>query len=368
MKVTAMGEQTTLSDRKRRAGQRLIVGIGGLTPTPVERRFAQEARPAGFILFKHNVEEPAQVRELNRELQGFLPDSLPPLLSVDQEGGRVQRIRVTEWPPARWLGNVDDLDLTRKLGRAMGDELRAMGFNLDFAPVADVDSNPRNPVIGDRSFGSDPKRVARHMRAWAAGLHDAGVIGCVKHFPGHGDTHQDSHKELPVVEKERPDLEQCELLPFRQAIAGGIGMVMSAHVVYPAWDEHNPATLSARILQGVLREDLGFGGVLISDDMEMGAVRGRMPLDMQLDLGCRASLDLFIFSHELPFAVEAWETLVRLQEDDATHDRLAIDSNRRLLALRRRFMLETAAAPLLSVVGSMEHRMLVADVNARGRA
>jgi beta-N-acetylhexosaminidase len=363
-----MGEQTTLAERKRRAAQRLILGFEGTGLPAALRGFVREAPPAGFILFARNIEEAAQVRELNRELLGLLPASLPPLLSVDQEGGRVLRIRDTQWPPMRWLGNADDPGLTEQVAAAMAGELAAMGFNLDWAPVADVDSNPKNPVIGDRSFSPDPEIVARHVLAFLDGLHGAGLMGSVKHFPGHGDTSVDSHLDLPVVEKELPDLEQCELLPFRQAVAAGVEIVMTAHVVFPEWDEDNPATMSERILRGWLRERLGHTGVVVSDDMEMGAIRGRFALVQQLDLACRATVDLFLCCKSLDLQVEAWETLIKLAEDDPTHDQLSRDSMGRLLGLRERFLLSPLPTPPLDLVGGQQHLDLARLVSARGGA
>lgn len=368
MSRPAVGEQTSLADRKRRASQRLILGFEGTSVPESLRSFVREAPPAGFILFARNIEEAAQVRELNRELHGLLPAAMPPLLSVDQEGGRVLRIRDTQWPPMRWLGNADDPGLTHQVAQAMAGELAAMGFNLDWAPVADVDSNPANPIIGDRSFSPDPEVVARHVLAFLGGLHGAGLMGSVKHFPGHGDTSVDSHLDLPIVEKELPDLEQCELLPFRRAIEAGVEIVMTAHVVFPEWDEHNPATMSERILRGWLRDRLGHQGVVVSDDMEMGAVRGRYPLEHQLDLACRATVDLFLCCKSIDLQVEAWETLIKLQEQDPTHDRLSQDSMRRLLALRERFLLERSPVPPLDVVGGIANRDLALAVAARGKA
>lgn len=364
----AIGEQTTLADRKRRAGQRLIIGFPGAAPPEESRRFIRAARPAGFILFARNVEEPGQVRELNRELEALLPQSLPPLLSVDQEGGRVQRIRATSWPRARWLGNLDDPARTRAIARALALELRAMGFNVNWAPVADVDSNPANPVIGDRSFSRDPAAVARHAQAFLEGMEEVGVLGCVKHFPGHGDTSVDSHLDLPVVEKEPPELERTELRPFRHLIRAGAPMVMTAHVRYPAWDEEHPATMSAPILQGQLRGALGHTGVVVSDDLEMKAVRGRYPLELQLDRASRASVDLFLCCSEVELQWEAFELLVRLQEGDKRHDDLAIDAMARLKALRHRLFSPTRPVPELSHVGSIAHRDLALFVEAHGRS
>jgi beta-N-acetylhexosaminidase len=322
--MKATGEQTTLEDRKRRAGQRLILGLRGPGIDDDFRELVATVKPAGFILFARNVEEPSQVRELNRELASLVPSAHPALLSVDQEGGRVQRVRETLWPPMRTVGNVDDEAASRNFGRALADEVRALGFNVNWAPCADVDSNPDNPVIGDRAFGRSPEAVARHVVAVMQGLHAGGVVGCVKHFPGHGDTNVDSHLDLPVVDKDVGDIARCELLPFAAAVRAGVGMVMTAHVLFPAIDEDFPATMSSTILRGWLRERMGFEGIICSDDMEMKAVRGRYPLEQQLDLATRATVDLFLCCKEYSLAHEAWEILVHLQESDPGHDDAAI--------------------------------------------
>jgi beta-N-acetylhexosaminidase len=362
----AIGEMTSLALRKRRAGQRLLVGFDGTSPAPEFVRFVREAAPAGFILFARNVEEPAQVRELNRELAALLPASLPPLLSVDQEGGRVQRVKATRWPTLRALGNIDHLPTTAQFARALADEVRALGFNLNFAPCADVDSNPKNPVIGDRSFGPDPGQVVRHVAAFVEAAQARGLVCCAKHFPGHGDTSVDSHLDLPTVERDRPEIERTELPPFAAAVQAGVGMVMTSHVVFPAYDESVPATMSEPILRGLLRGRLGWGGVTISDDLEMKAVRGRYPLDMQLDLASRAGVDLFCISRSLDLCVEAWETLVRLQELDPRHDDAATDAQGRLMALRERFFKEAPPAPPVSLVGDPAHRALAESLRRQG--
>jgi len=370
VQVTASGEQTTLSDRKRRAGQRIIMGIGGAGLTDDERRLIRTVRPAGFILFSRNVEEPAQVRELNRELHSLLPDRFPPLLSVDQEGGRVLRIKATRWPAMRVLGNIDRTQTTHQVACAMADELRAMGFNVNYAPCADVDSNPRNPVIGDRSFSRRPERVSAHVNAFARGLHSRGIIGCVKHFPGHGDTDVDSHKALPIVDKELGDLRETELVPFRHAVEAGIGLVMTSHVLFPALDEQYPATMSRRVLHGLLREELGYQGVVISDDLEMKAVRDRWPIHEVLDRATQATVDLFCigrsFEHDLTLTMAAWESLIRIQEDDpGQHDRTT-DAEHRLSALRERFLLSPPPPADLSVVGCGAFAALASELRRKG--
>ena len=366
--VTAVGESTTLSERKRRAGQRLILGLPGPEIDIVTRKLIQLIRPAGFILFARNVEDPAQVKELNRELASLVPPELPALLSVDQEGGRVMRIRkgATAFPPLRWLGNCADESLTTRYAEALADEVAAMGFNLNWAPVADVDSNPKNPVIGDRSFGRDPKEVAHQVSIFVRATQARGILCCAKHFPGHGDTDQDSHLTLPKVEKERPDLEQCELLPFRAAVQAGVAGVMSAHVVFPAFDEDYPATMSPAILRDWLRGPLGFEGMVVSDDMEMQAVKDRWPLETVLEKACSATVDLFLVCKEQERQVAFFEALVRLQEEDLRQHTLAEDSFKRVMATRERFFLRRAPPPGLDVLDRIEHRMLAELVRARG--
>jgi beta-N-acetylhexosaminidase len=368
--MNVVGLTTSTADRKRRAGQRLIIGIAGPSITPEERSFIRDAKPGGFILFSRNVEEPAQVRELNRELASLLPADLPPIRCVDQEGGRVQRVKApaTAWPPMRWVGNVGDLEFTRAVGVALAREVHALGFDLDFAPVVDVDSNPKNPIIGDRAFANDPGATGRQVAAFISGMQGAGVIACAKHFPGHGDTATDSHLELPVVEKDPPDLEQVELAPFADAVAAGVATVMTAHVLYPAWDEEVPATMSSRILDGLLRKRLGFGGLLISDDLEMKAVRGRYPLEQQLRMASSATVDAFLACKELALQAECWEVLVRLQEVGKAEEDAAVDGARRVHALRERFFHARPPQPGLDVLGCGEHQDLALRARALGMA
>ncbi len=366
MKV--IGLTTSTADRKRRAGQRIVMGIAGPRVSEEERRLIKEVRPGGFVLFGRNIEEPRQVLELNRELASLLPTDVPPIRTVDQEGGRVQRVRepATRWPPMRHVGNVADLDLTRAVGAAIGREVRALGFDLDFAPVADVDSNPKNPVIGDRSFGSESWAVSRHVWAFIHGMQDEGCIACAKHFPGHGDTSVDSHLDLPVVEKDPPDLDQLELPPFEAAIRAGVGSVMTAHVLFPTLDEERPATMSSRIVGAILRERFTYNGVVFSDDMEMKAVRGRYPLEMQLREATTAGVDSFLFCKEPELVLEGYEILVRLQEEDKRQEDAAIDSVKRWSTMRERFLKDASPRPELSVLGCAEHLDLALRVRAQG--
>lgn len=366
--IGIVGLTTSTAHRKRRAGQRLVVGLSGPSLTGDERAFIREVGPGGFILFRRNVEEPAQVLELNRELASLLPAERPPIRCVDQEGGRVQRVKepATLWPPMRFVGNVDRPAFTEAVGRALAREVRAMGFDLDFAPVADVDSNPANPIIGDRAFARAARRVGAHAAAFVRGMQDEGCIACAKHFPGHGDTATDSHLELPVVEKDPPDLDALELEPFRACIEAEVGTVMTAHVLYPGWDEDVPATMSPRILDGILRRRLGYRGVIVSDDLEMKAVRGRYPLDRQLRAATAATVDVFLVCSDLALAHQSWETLVRLQEEDPRQEDAAIDAVKRWHALRERFLAKPPPRPPLTVLGTAAHHELALRARVEG--
>ncbi|MBI3078667.1 MAG: beta-N-acetylhexosaminidase, partial [Deltaproteobacteria bacterium] len=255
-------------------GQLFVVGFEGKAPTrALSERLARD-RVGGIALFSRNLEGPRQVAELVRSLQTLSPVA-PLLICVDQEGGRVARLKApfTELPPARVVGEAGSEALTYRLGTAVGRELKAVGINVNFAPVLDVDTNPQNPVIGDRAFGPSADLVARLGAAYIRGLQDQGVAATGKHFPGHGDTTEDSHLTLPLVTKERARLHREELPPFRAGMMQGLRLLMSAHVMYPALDPEWPATLSHAILTGLLRDELGYTGAVMTDDLKMAAVR-----------------------------------------------------------------------------------------------
>lgn len=364
-RVSAVGEQTSLADRKRRAGQRLFLGFEGLAVDQDTRKLIAEIRPAGFILFARNIEDPRQVLELNRELSSLCEPAFPPLLSIDQEGGRVQRIRqpATCWPPMRAVGCAENQ--TYDVSRAIALELKAMGFHLNFAPVADVDSNPDNPVIGDRSFSPSPDAVCKHVAAFIAGHQEAHIMACAKHFPGHGDTALDSHLDLPVVDRSTPELLRTEMPPFKAAIQAGVASIMTAHVIFAAWDEQWPATLSEKIIRPRLREQLGFDGLVFSDDLEMKAVAGRYPLALQLERATKASVDILLCCKSPDLQWLAYTELIRLQENSPAAEKASVKSNKRLEAARLQYCLPHKK-PALDVVGCAEHLALAELVRQQG--
>src|SRR5438876_7889714 len=258
---------------RRQIGRLLIAGFGGHQP-PVElASLAREFSLGGVILFARNVVEPEQVAELCYEAARLVPD-LPLWVSVDQEGGQVARLKApfTEWPPMATLGRAGDVALAERFARALASELKAVGFSLDYTPVLDVLTNPKNPVIGDRALAQKADDVARLGSAIIRTLQSEGIAACGKHFPGHGDTSADSHDELPLVEHPPERLREVEFVPFRAAVDARVATIMTAHVFVPSLDEQRPATLSRHVVTNLLRHELKFEGVILSDDLEMKAI------------------------------------------------------------------------------------------------
>ena len=252
-------------------------GFAGSAAPDWVRRWLAEGL-GGVVLFARNVESPAQVAALTAQLRAERPDVI---VAIDEEAGDVTRFEVrhgSSRPGNLALGTIDDVGLTETVARDLGVDLAAAGITLDYAPDTDVNSNPDNPVIGVRAFGAEPGLVARHSAAFVRGLQSAGVAACAKHFPGHGDTSVDSHHDIPLIDRGRAELEACELVPFRAAIAAGARVVMTGHLLVPAYDPVLPATLSPRILTGLLRGELGFDGLIVTDGIEMQAVRRRYGL------------------------------------------------------------------------------------------
>jgi beta-N-acetylhexosaminidase len=267
-------------DEDRRAGQPIHIAIPGTALTEETRKTITAIKPGGVIFFGFNLKHAAQIKKLTTDLQALAAElGLPPLLiSTDQEGGYVKRVPegVLQTPPAMDLGATGDRELCRATGYHVSRDLGALGINVFFAPIVDINNNPQNPVIGLRSFGTDLNTVLGCALPFEQGarqaMHEGGALPVIKHFPGHGDTQTDSHWALPVIDKKLEELRAFELVPFRDAIRDGAQAVMTAHILYPQIDPEHPATLSSRWLTGMLRDELGFSGLVFTDAMEMNAV------------------------------------------------------------------------------------------------
>ncbi|EAQ00664.1 putative beta-N-acetylhexosaminidase [Janibacter sp. HTCC2649] len=348
-------------------------GFVGLTPPDWVLR-ELEAGLGGVALFARNIDTLEQVAALNAQIHTANPRAL---IAVDEEAGDVTRLEHatgSSWPGNLALGVVDDVALTEAVAREIGTLLARVGIDLDYAPDADVNNNPANPVIGVRSFGADPALVARHTAAWITGLQSAGVLACAKHFPGHGDTATDSHLALPVVTLE--GLEHVALQPFRAAIEAGTASIMSAHIVVQGLDDQ-PATLSRKVLVDLLRTQLGFTGLVLSDGMEMGGITGSMSLAEGCVRAIGAGVDLLCIGGGLAdeqTVLEVAEALVaavhdgRLEEsrlvDAAQQVGRAADERTRLREAAAAASAKTAAATWASATGVHN----VSGVEAAGRA
>ena len=320
-------------------GQLIVAGFEGTSlPAPLAEALRKRER-AGVILFKRNLDADFfAVAELNRAIAAAAPSEEPPLVAIDQEGGRVARLGPPALvvPPMRVLAAGGDEARAERVARAQARELASLGFTMNFAPVLDVDSCATNPVIGDRSFGSDAATVARFGIAYARGLESGGVLACGKHFPGHGDTKTDSHLELPFVDAPRARLDEVELPPFAAAARAGIAALMSAHVVYPALDAERPATMSFAICTTLLRDTFGFTGVLFSDDLEMKAISGHHGIEASAIASVAAGCDVLLVCSDATMQARAYEALVREAERSEGFRARCHQAAARSLAMRRR--------------------------------
>lgn len=317
-----------------------ILGFPGLTLPKNARTLIKNNPLGGVILFKHNIESLEQVVALNGSI---INENITqaPLISVDQEGGRVARLRgiCTDIPPLFTLISAfrNDEHLAYRLGALQARELVSLGFTLNFAPVCDVFCHKDNEVIGDRSFSENPMEAARFASLYIQGLQGAGVAACAKHFPGHGRTSVDSHLALPVINTSLRELESCELVPFRAAIEANVATIMTAHIVTQCLDE-KPATLSEKTLEQLLRKSLGFHNVVISDDLDMKAVADHYSLEEILQEGILAGVDMFIIGNNFEKGLEAIQIVEQLiTKYEAVRTKLAA-SKARIDALRSRYV------------------------------
>ena len=359
---------------RRDVGQFLIGSMPDRT-LPVElRSLAREFDLGGVILFSRNIEAPEQVAELAAESEA-LGRTSPAWVSVDQEGGRVARLKepFTKWPPMATLGRAgsEGEALAERFAQALAEELRAVGITLDYAPVLDIHTNPKNPVIGDRALAERADDVARLGRVIIKALQESGVAACGKHFPGHGDTSTDSHFELPLIEHAPDRLRAIEFEPFRAAVAEQVAFIMTAHVLVPSLDEERPSTLSPRVVQALLREELGFEGVILSDDLEMKAVSARYPVPESAVEAIRAGCDgILICSGDLDLQARTLEVLVKAVESGTITAARCDDAFMRLRRAKERFLIGERPGParrirnLRQVLGREEHQLVAAEMAA----
>jgi beta-N-acetylhexosaminidase len=323
-------------DLEALAGSLLCVGLPGTALGAMERAALAALQPSAVVLFARNVGTLEETRKLVADARDAIGGDAPALVCVDQEGGRVLRLRFTRdaLPSMLALGASGDAGLARLAGVRLAGELRAIGANLDFAPVLDLALPEATSVIGTRAFGSDPYEVARMGAAFVAGMQSSGVAATVKHFPGHGATEADSHLVLPTLAVNREMLRARELVPFAAAFAAGARSVMTAHIVVRALDGTAPATLSSAVVQHLLRDELGFAGVCFTDCLQMGAIAGGAGTARSAALAIAAGADVALVSHDLALAGEARDAIVAaVRAVEISHERLH-EAGRRIADLR----------------------------------
>lgn len=346
----------------------MVAGFAGTTLNSQTEDLIVNHHVGGLILFERNFENPEQLTQLILDLQELAlstPPFIPLFISVDQEGGRVSRLQphFTRFPTPGCLGNSRSESLAHRFGLALGREMRAVGINMNYAPVLDVNTNPKNPIIGTRAFSNEPEWAARLGVAFLKGFREAGVLAVGKHFPGHGDTSQDSHLTLPSVNRDAQTLESVELIPFQAAIDSGLDVIMTAHVIYKAWDKKFPATFSVPIIKNLLREKMGFQGLIISDDLEMKAVQDHIPFEDYPTLGTEAGVDLFLICHD----TDKVKALLKQMDRDVSSKKIPLatieSSLQRILAVKSRMPHFVSG---LTDLGSLatEHRGLVDEMQS----
>ncbi|WP_432357272.1 beta-N-acetylhexosaminidase [Sporosarcina sp. UB5] len=363
-------------DLQKKVGRLLIAGFKGITISEEIKHLIHTYHIGGIILFGRNIGTPEEIHALTNSLQAEARKAgyeTPLLICIDQENGVVRRLGegTTIIPGAMLLGATHDPSNARKAGFMTGKELKALGINWNLAPVVDVNNNPRNPVIGVRSFGENPAAVAEMAKHSMLGMQEAGVMTTLKHFPGHGDTSVDSHLDLPVIDHNLERLHAVELVPFKQCIAAGADAVMSAHVYFPALEkkENVPATLSHSVITGLLREELGFDGVITTDCMEMDAIAKRIGTVEGCVQAVEAGVDFVMVSHLHDLQEQAVLRLAEAVESGRISEQRIKESIARIEKLARKYTSweEIDANNMVAeFVGSSEHRNEMKEIYVQG--
>ncbi|MCM3628282.1 beta-N-acetylhexosaminidase [Paenibacillus glycanilyticus] len=341
-------------------GQMVLVGMDGTEVQPDISSLIKESRVGGIILYGDNIKTASQTSKLVNSLKRINRDAggkLPLLLSTDQEGGRVSRLpkEITAFPASKSVGHTNDPKYAYNVGAALGEAIKAIGLNTDFAPVLDINTNPKNPVIGDRSFGTTAKLVSSMGVQEMLGIKSQGIIPVVKHFPGHGDTSVDSHLGLPIVNHDLKRLRAIEFVPFQSAIKEGAPVVMVAHILMTKLDPNTPASMSRTVIQKLLRGELKFNGVVITDDMTMGAV-GKVkaigPASVQSVL---AGADIILVGHDLKQQQSVVQALTTAAKSGKIPQSVIDASVYRIAKLKQSFSLSDQPASLADVSTLNQH-------------
>lgn len=321
-------------------GQMIFSGVNGTEMNADTRNIIEDYHVGGVILFGDNIESAPQTVEFLNDIKTANEENPSPLITgVDEEGGSVTRMPddVTSLPTNQAMGNLNDPDQSFEEGGILGEQMKELGFNLDFAPVMDVNSNPDNPVIGDRSFGDNPEIVSKLGVQTMKGIQSQDIISVMKHFPGHGDTGVDSHLELPEVDKSRDDLENLELVPFQNAIENGADVSLIAHILLPQIDDDHPASMSKEVITNILRDELDFDGVVITDDLNMEAITDHYDIGEAALQSVKAGGDLMLVAHDYDLTRKVFNTLKEAVENGKLSEKRIDESVGRIKQLKEKY-------------------------------
>ena len=337
------GKEVSLSDLslEEKVGQMIFAGIKGKVMTNETEKIISTHQVGGIILFKDNLKKANQsVTLLNAIKQENSNNKVPLFLGIDEEGGRISRLpELTKLPTNEEIGFRNDASFSYSIGKLLGKQLSAFGFNLDFAPVLDINSNPENPIIGDRSFGKDAQKVSELGIQTMEGIQSEQVIPVIKHFPGHGDTAVDSHKELPIIQKSLNDLQGLELIPFKKAINQGTEVVMTGHILLPKIDPTYPASLSEKIIKGILRKQLGYEGIIITDDMTMKAIVNTFEIGEAAVSAVKAGNDIVLVAHDYANVIKAKDAILQAVKTGEISEQRIDESVNRILSIKKKYNL-----------------------------
>lgn len=341
-------ESMTVSQK---IGQLMLIGLEG-TAVNSDTEAMLNNKIGGFILYKNNIKSAEQawtlLNDLKHRNQAY---EIPLWLGVDQEGGKVSRMPedFIKIPSPNIVGSKENPDYAYRTGQAIGLEVSSLGFNFDFAPVLDINSNPKNPVIGNRAYGTTPEQAARYALEAMKGIQSEQVATSVKHFPGHGDTTVDSHRDLPVIQKSKSELESFETKPFVEAIAENADSIMVGHLLIPAIDEEFPASLSEKIVTDWLRSELDYDGVIITDDMTMGGITKHRDIAEAALQSILAGTDIVLIGHDPKLQLKVWDRLNQAAADGILTEERINESVERILTLKQKYELSDEATPVLDV-------------------
>ncbi|MFZ5967727.1 MAG: beta-N-acetylhexosaminidase [Bacillota bacterium] len=348
-------EQMSLEEK---IGQMVIVGLDGYTINEQTKAMIDTYHVGGFILYQDNIEDKNQLLELMNSLKAYnSKNKIPLFLSVDEEGGRVTRMpkELKNLPTAKVIGKADQEALAFQVGQALAEKIKIFGFNMNFAPVLDINNNPKNPVIGDRSFGTEPEVVKRLGISMMQGMQGEGVISVIKHFPGHGDTSVDSHVGLPRVDKNIEELRSFELIPFAEAVKNGADGVMVAHILFPQVDPQYPSSLSKRVVTDILRKELAFNGVIMTDDMTMGAIAENYGIGEAAVMAADAGNDIVLVGHSYEREIEVLNALKAAVESGKLREGKIDESVYRILLLKEKYRVADAGIEAVNVEAINQH-------------